>query len=526
MAARARARRLLAGALAALTCALVSGSLAASASAETTPPKPTAAQCAAVRAHRSLPPILALDAQPHTPRVFAMQYKEDVANVVSYDSFRTKIECMILEDVLPYRAKRRPNVVSFNEDVGLATLATGTRGATARELFGGRGSAGCEGQAAPCGALAALGSITAAYSPQLAAYQSRFATTASPSEAFLAATDTIVRSFMGTFSLMAKRYKIYIIGSTDVAPFTQSSDATDVKTFADPDLADVTSVYVASSPNIYNEVFMWGPRDKRATGPDVLRNLVASNLKVPLVPLEQELGFTAGPSTGSEAIANVKPYHLPNTPARLGFATSLPAFVYGEPPAGTDPCSNTSAYYMRCLSKLGANVVIQDEANIGGRWTGADGDGVEQWQPLSWMASTDRAVSDPTVAFSYNVDAMMVGNLADLDSDGQSAITQRGGLAGAGCHYVGNGEFTPGEDEARFAQYAGAKTSFLALAPWVAPDASRSSLREVGAKLAAGSKDALENDYVETALVADLPLPADATRPACATAQPPPLQLP
>src|SRR5205807_1877272 len=161
-------------------------------------------------------------------------YKQEVANVASYASFRTKIECMILEDVVPHLARGRPNVVSFNEDTGLATIATGTRGAAARKLFGEPGSAGCEGQAAPCGALAALGSITAAYAPQLAAYQARFPTTASPSEAFLAATDTLVHSFMGTFSLIAKRYKIYILGSVDVAPFTQSSDARDIATFRDP----------------------------------------------------------------------------------------------------------------------------------------------------------------------------------------------------------------------------------------------------------------------------------------------------
>ena len=209
---------------------------------------------------------------------------------------------------------------------------------------------------------------------------------------------------MGTFSLMAKRYKLYILGSTDVAPFVQSSDPTDVASFRDPDLPNTSSVYVATSPNIYNEVFLWGPRDVRSEGPDVLRNLVASNRKVPLVPLEQQIGFTPGPSSGPEAITNLAPYPLPGSRALLGFATSLPAFVYGEPAAGTDPCSDTSKYYMRCLNRLGANVVVQDEANIGGRWTGPDGNGIEQWQPLSWMASTDRAVSDPSVRFAYNID--------------------------------------------------------------------------------------------------------------------------
>jgi hypothetical protein len=503
--------------------AIAAMALASPASAIQGPPPPSKEQCEAVRAHRSIPPIVAPDPQLGAPRVFAMQFKQDLANVVSYESFRVKIECMIIEDVVPYRASGRPNVVSFNEDVGLATLATGTRGAAARHLLGEPGSPGCESQGVPCAALAGLAAITAAYSPQLAAYQARFPAMTGISQAFVAATDTLVRSFMGTFSLMAKRYGIYILGSTDVPPFVQSSDGLDVATFRDPDLANTTSVYVATSPHVYNQVFLWGPRPVRSTGPDVLRNLVASNKKVPLVPLEQELGFTSGPSTGPEAIANLAPYKLPGTHAKLGFATSLPAFVYGEPPAGVDPCSDTSLYYMRCLDKLGANIVIQDEANIGGRWTGPDGDGIERWQPLSWMASTDRAVSDPSVRFSYDVDAMMVGNLADLDSDGQSAITQRGGLLGPGCHYIGNSAFIEGEDERQFQQYAGERTSFLALAPWVAPDQSREALRAIGAQLAAGSGSALEDDYLETAILADLPIPPDPNRSGCVTAAPPPL---
>ena len=44
----------------------------------------------------------------------------------------------------------------------------------------------------------------------------------------------------------------------------------------------------------------------------------------------------------------------------------------------------------------------------------ARGNGIEGWQPLSWMGSTYRTASDPAVHFAYNVTAMMVGNLADL----------------------------------------------------------------------------------------------------------------
>ena len=179
------------------------------------------------------------------------------------------------------------------------------------------------------------------------------------------------------------------------------------------------------------------------------------------------------------------------------------------PPAGVNPCTDTSLYYMRCLNRLGANLVIQDEANPGA-WTGPDGNGVEQWQPLAWMNSTYRTVSDPSVHFAYNVTPMMVGNLSDLVFDGQSAITQRG-FAGKrrGCHYIGDSAFVSSEDQDVFRSYAGAKPDFLALAPWVVSDRSRGALRRVGAALGPGSGSSLENDYLETALIADLPFPVD-----------------
>jgi hypothetical protein len=479
------------------------------------PPPPSPAQCAAARAHRTLPVIETYDPRPGAPRVFAMQYKQDLTNVVTYDAFRVKIECLIREDVLPRLAPDRPNVVAFDEDIGLATIATGSRGAAARDLFGRPGSPSCESQGAPCATVAALGAVTAAYAPQVAVYHERFPGLTSVSQAFVGATDTLVRGFMGTFSGLARRYGLYMAGSTDVAPFQQSASASDVALFHDPDQPPPASVYVASAPQVYNWAFLWGPHDVRTDGPDVLRNVVASNQKVPLTPIENELQFTPGPATGPAAVANLRPYALPGTGARIGFATSLPAFVYGTPPAGVDPCSDTSQYYMRCLDELGANLVLQDEANPG-RWTGADGDGIEMWQPLSWMTSTYRTASDPSVHFAYNVTSMMVGNLADLPFDGQTAITQRGGAAGPGCHYVGNAAWLPGEDRADVRIYAGDQRDFLAIAPWVVPDGPRAQLRTIGAQLAPGSRAALEDDYVETAIAADLPFPPDAARTGCA----------
>ncbi len=470
------------------------------------------AGCASLLAHRSTPAIRALDPRPHAPRVFAIQYKQSAAAVVSYASFRRTIDCLLRRYVLPYRAIGRPNVVVLDEDTGLATLAIGSRGAAARRLFDQSSGPSCT----PDCALGSLTLLAQTYARPLSRYRSRFPGLGSRAGVFVAATDTIVRSFVSTFSGLSKRYGLYMIASGDLPPFHQSSAPSDVSAFGDPDQHPrPSSVYVASSPQVHNQAFIWAPGNVRRGGPDVLRNVVDSNLKVPLTAIEQAIELTPGPAHGPAAIANLRPYALPGTRARLGIATSLPAFVYGSPPPGVNPCRDTASYYMRCLNRLGANLVIQDEANPGA-WTGPDGNGIEQWQPLSWMGSTYRTVSDPSVRFDYNVTAMMVGNLADLVFDGQSAITQRGGTRGPGCHYIGNARFVPGEDQPVLRGYAGVKHGFVALAPWVAPDGARAALRRIGASLGPSSGSVLQDDYLETALVADLPFPVDTRRRGCA----------
>ncbi len=130
------------------------------------------------------------------------------------------------------------------------------------------------------------------------------------------------------------------------------------------------------------------------------------------------------------------------------------------------------------------------------------------------MGSAYRAVSDPSVHFTYAVNPFMVGNLSDIPFDGQSAILQRG-RHGPGCHYVGNARFIPSQDRSTFRADAGAKPQFLALAPWVVPDGSRAGLRPVADSLAAGTGS---HHYVQTAVIADLPFPADHRRAGCVVA--------
>ena len=485
------------------------------------PAPPSEAECREAAASRTAPAIENLAPAKRAPRVFAIQFKQEIRNVTTYERFRTKIECLIRTYVVPNLARGRPNIVALNEDVGLLTMATGRRGATARALFAepGRGPS-CEPQGIPCGVVAALAAIRVGYSDQLTLYTARFPEMPLIGGTFVAATDTFARGWMQTFSDLAKRYGVYMVGSNNQAPFRESRDPSEVELLADP-AADAETAYVATSPETYNEVFMWGPEDVREEGPRPLRNVVAQNKKVPLTPIEELLQLSPGPSSGPDARLNLKPFPAPGTRARIGFATSLPAFVYGHrlgemPPTGT-PCADVSVSYMRCLHALGTNVVIQDEANPG-RWAGQSGEG--NWQPLEWMRSTWRAVADPSVRFAYNVTPHMVGNLADLAFDGQTAITQRGikprrgGRLARRCTYVGAAELQP-EDPAYLRPYAGPKREFLGITDWVAADGPREDLRETARRLAPGSGDPLENDYLETAIVADLPFPVERRRATC-----------
>jgi len=263
----------------------------------------------------------------------------------------------------------------------------------------------------------------------------------------------------------------------------------------------------------YDQTFLWGPRTVHPRLAPPLANLIAVNRKVPLTSFETALGFAPGPRSGRAAVANLRPVSLPGTGARLGFATSLPAFVYGARRPGHE-CDDVARTYMRCLSRLGANVVIQADANDG-MWTGPDGrDAAERWQPLAWVGSAWRAVSDPAVRFTYAVNPFLVGNLADTPFDGQSAIFERG-RRGSACHYVGNASFQAAGDDPALRSFAGPKPEFLALAPWAVPDGPRPALRSAGAALAAGSSP---RRYVQTAVIADLPFPRDPVRPGCVVA--------
>ncbi|HEY1076643.1 MAG TPA: hypothetical protein VGE51_08125 [Fontimonas sp.] len=461
--------------------------------------RPSAERCASLRPSRWLPANGRAEAGARL-RTVAFQFKQDVRHVVGYDTFRTKMRCLVEDHAVPLMKPGLPMLLVFNEDIGLMALATGTRGAAVRAQAGTPLGAPL-GDGLPAGILAGLGLLNAAYATQALAYQLRLGPIDPRKQVFVAATDTSARAFSQTFSDIARDYGVYVVASNNQPRYRASRDPLDIALFADPDLGAVDEVYVATTAVVTNQTVLWGPRDLYPEAPRGETNLLFRNDKLPLTSIELNLlGLDEGPAEGEAGLANAAGHDVEGF--RLGFATSLPAFQwgsdFGDPPPA-DPCADLRSSYMACMHALGVDVVVQAEANPG-RWAAEVAGG---WQPLEWMDSTWRSVADPHAGFLYNICPHLVGNLLDLPFDGQSVIARRG-AQGVGAHYVGNTEFVVGTDQERYRSYLGAKPEFIAMAPWVVADATRAELLETGAALAPGSRHALENDYLETAVWADL----------------------
>lgn len=500
-------------------------------------------------------------------RVFAMQYHLSPEHVTAYDSLFNKMKSFVGE-IAPNFAADRPNLVVFNEDTGLTTLATGPRFVTTRALQSSPELSNplysiTEPNGAPLGAAAAFASLAAGYAKEIAFYQAKFPGLSPKRAILVAATDTMARAFYIAFQRLAIELsaaqrrahgagcncEVFIIAGNNMAPFEEVDFIKDptVTALVDPEIlvngdpvsqrgpainpfafGQVSTAFVATEPEVYNTAFLWGPGGE-----------VGRVRKVNLTPLEGPLLLDL--SHGS--IDQARPITLPGTNVRIGIGISLDAFQYGDPPCASapggcsevevcvehepvqpDPFANsmTSETYMRCLDARGATLFVQPEANPG-RWADyIDGD---QWQALTWMASDWRAVTEPTVGFRYSVVPFMVGNLLDIVFDGQSAIYERG-RQGVGAHRVGDFQLVP-RDAGSLAQYAGNKSETVALAPWVVGEGEdtytteRADLVAVAGKLAPGSGDPLEDQYVESALCAELDLSDGGTASPCSGFIPP-----
>lgn len=425
-------------------------------------------------------------------RVFAMQYRLDIAHAESYESYRAAMRELMDSLVVPNLVPGLPTLVVFPEAVGLPTVAIGARGAGFRALPG--------GPATDAPAVLAQGMMLLGeqYGTQVMGYLELFGELDPRSALLLAATDTSARAFSQTFSDIARDYGVWVVAGNYQTPYRETRDPGEVATFGDPELGDSVA-YVATTPLVTNGTFLWSPEDVHPDAPLGEKNLVMRNEKIPLTDMELEfLGLAEGPSAGDAARQNAGWVDVAGF--KVGFATSLPAFAYGYPfgqrPEGFDPQADLNASYAAAQDDLGVEVMIQADANPG-PWAFPVESGA--WQPLEWMSSTWRAVADPTVGFRYNVTPMMTGNLLDLMFDGQSSITSRD-RQGSAAHFVGNLESGTPE----YNIYSGEKTEFLATSDWLVDDAPRDELMQLTGALSPGSGHELEGQYIETAIFADL----------------------
>ncbi len=413
-------------------------------------------------------------------RVFALQYRINLDATKSSLSWERELASYMDDFVVPH-LDHRPALVVFPELMGMLSVLVGRPGDGARKL--------AQHMPAPSGTdfpvlMQALQSLGAQYGPQLAEVSALPGL--DPSSAlFVAAANTLGKYLHEQFSNLARTYGVYVVSGG----FT-------------PDLTWEDGTYRARDGHVYNSTYLWGPKDHTGVGAPWERNLLAHNKKVPLTEMEDQLlGITPGPVTGEEALVSAGPTNVAGF--NVGFATSFPAFQYGYPygekPEDFDPLADIATRYVPTQNQLGVDVMIQADANAG-LWAGYAQSGA--WQPLEWMSSTWRAVTDPTVSFAYNVTPMMTGNLFDLPYDGQSSITGRGSQQ-APTSYIGNLEMGP-QDPRAYQVYCGEKQEFLALAPWVVPDGPRDQLHQVSLGLLAGTGSPFEGQYVKTALYADL----------------------
>jgi len=427
-------------------------------------------------------------------RVFAIQYRVDLAHAVSIKSYRTAMRALMDELVVPQMVAGRPALVVYPEAVGLLVLAIGERGKSFRAL-GDSPVAPAENDV-PVALIGAMAELAEASGDRIEAYRQRFGELG-PTALHLASTDTAARAFSQTFSAIARDYGVWVVAGNYQAPYAETSEPSEITAFANP---GDSVAYVATTPRVTNATFLWGPDDVDVHAPLGETNMLARNEKVPLTEMEELLGFGEGPTEGDGGRENAAWVDVAGF--RVGFATSLPAFTYGYPfgerPAGFDPFTDLRASYAAAQDALGVDVMVQADAN--GPWAVPVASGA--WQPLEWMGSTWRAVADPTVRFRYNVTPMMVGNLLDLMFDGQSSITARGHV-GDGMRFVGNAQRGPA-DPVEYDVYAGDKAEFLAISPWLVPDAPREQLVALSQALSPGSGSTMENAYIETAIFADL----------------------
>jgi predicted amidohydrolase len=361
----------------------------------------------------------------------------------------------------PHLSTDRPNLLVLTELLGLPAALVGRRGALARRARSSR---------------MALSLLALALLPRVLAYRRRWRVTL-PQALLLASTDALYRPFAETLSRLARQYHTHIVATT-LAPRVRRSD--DPREVARWGRRGAEAVYLPEGPEVYNAALVFGP-DGALLGRVDKVYLTENEIAV--------LNLTPGRLEDARVIA---------TPAgRLGVAISLDAFT---------------PEYLRHLDELGAEIVVQPDANDQ-RWAAPSA--TSDWQPAEWLNSVLGSIQPAYPRLRYNICAMQTGNFFDLTFDGQSTITARPPVSGEPAAHARGVPFVGVDDWVHTGTGEPLQGAFLAASPWVAEDPGiaepslslderRMRLRAVADELLPGGTRA--NQYRESVVWADLPL--------------------
>lgn len=438
-------------------------------------------------------------------RMFAVGYKQRLADVVTYETYRDKMFALVdanvpnraalvqagVDDVASHIQPADPGapplvLVNFPEDVSLIAGLIGSRGAVSR---------------AQTSSAVAIVLLATPYAPIVQYYTGKFGVGFFTSDLFVAVTDTFYRSVYETFRDVAMTYGVYVTLSADVAPARRVEDTEDpalVALLRDPDEPARSYAYEAVSHEVRNVVFIFAPdgeilvpqpdgstlRSPSQTGGVILPSIG----KAYLVPLELDL-------LGLRPTA-VRDMDVVDTPVgRIGVVISKDAWM-------TDVNDRFEA--------KNAQVLVQSEAFSDWAF------GTAEWAPDVYKEG-GFSFLQRNPSFVVTVAPSLTGNLFDITFDGQSTIIGKKTKTAPGPLSPTNAWIGQNPD-----------TGFLALGPWVIDDPGianpaltlaerRTELVDgVGTALLPGSgvlcpgdlvAGACENGYREAVVRADVELP-------------------
>ncbi len=429
-------------------------------------------------------------------RVYAVGYKHLVEDAESYESYRGHLATLAEQALASRDPAGVEKVLVFPEDTALYALFIGARGQAFRALqpllvHGGG-----------FGADAALAGLFGAYQAQAAYYRVKFPkqNLSETRLGLLALTDTLYRSFFETFRAIARSNGAWVVAAANVAPARIVRGHAKAVILADPQAIgrhcgeiQPPCAYEATSPNVYNQAFVFDPDGNLVFNPLVSARegeLDGALKKTYLVPEEEgplEQG-KIGLDLAYGDLRQVRPIEIAGIP--MGILISKPAWM-------PDEIGRLEAY--------DARVILQPEAFSG--W----GSPVTDWNPdvlkqASWSQVQKHA------PFRYGVLSELTGNFFDLKFDAQNFV-----VAKATMKQAASKRFVGQPDD----------VGWLEVSPWVVGDfpnvtgseaacfrptleERRQCLAEVGSALAPGSGDPRENDYAEPLAVAALDLASPA----------------